>query len=82
MPCEVDIAAISQNLNKKIFPISADLYEKRVKTENELMNDERIVVLDQRGFPKPKTKVENWNNTLLKESGFQAVLSTLEEVMK
>lgn len=45
----------------------------------ELIKDKDIVIVDDNGFPLPKTTIKNWKNVLFKSSGIDVVKNVLQQ---
>ncbi|MDZ5783376.1 hypothetical protein [Marinococcus luteus] len=63
---------------EKYFYINSRLFEKRNNSHEELIMDEDVFVLNEMGFPKPKTNVKDWHSALSKASGFKEFLTSIE----
>ncbi|PES90327.1 hypothetical protein CN491_24880 [Bacillus cereus] len=77
-----DEASLNRDLNQRLMPFFESVYEKRNFPKGVLEKDEELLILDEKGYPMPKYKVDNWNEEILRSSGLLKILNKVEEVTK
>ncbi|PDY95009.1 hypothetical protein CON09_04170 [Bacillus anthracis] len=77
-----DIASLNQDIDQRLMPFFESIYEKRKFPKGVLEKDKELLILDVRGYPIPKSKVDNWNEEILRLSGLLKILNKVEEVTK
>lgn len=77
-----DVASLNRDLDQRLMPFFESVYEKRHFPKGVLEKDEELLILDEKGYPIPKCKVDNWNEEILRSSGLLKILNKVEEVTK
>ncbi|MDM5461097.1 hypothetical protein [Bacillus cereus] len=77
-----DVASLNQEVDQRLMPFFESVYEKRNFPKGVLEKDEELLILDEKGYPIPKYKVDNWNEEILRSSGLLKILNKVEEVTK
>lgn len=69
---------IGKNLNNdKVHYFNKDIYElKKLPIEN-ILRIESLVFLDEKGYPKPKTKIQDWSLEIENISGFTQLIKEI-----
>ncbi|HFK1511916.1 hypothetical protein [Bacillus paranthracis] len=77
-----DIVSLNQDIDQRLMPFFESIYEKRKFPKGVLEKDKELLILDVRGYPISKSKVDNWNEEILRLSGLLKILNKVEEVTK
>ncbi|AJI30719.1 hypothetical protein I6G76_20105 [Bacillus cereus] len=77
-----DEVSLNRDLDQRLMPFFESVYEKRNFPKGVLEKDEELLILDEKGYPMPKYKVDNWNEEILRSSGLLKILNKVEEVTK
>lgn len=77
-----DVASLNRDLDQRLMPFFKNVYEKRNYPKGVLEKDEELLILDEKGYPIPKYKVDNLNEEILRSSGLLKILNKVEEVTK
>lgn len=78
----LDVASLNRDLDQRLMPFFESVYGKRNFPKGVLEKDEELLILDEKGYPIPKYKVDNWNEEILRSSGLSEILNKVEEVTK